>query len=142
MIRLTPEQLTQIQQHGQATYPEECGGLLLGHKEGDTRIVVEVLSLENRRSESRHNRVELDPLDYLRAEKKAASLGLGVWGYYHSHPDHPAVPSQYDLDHAPMLDWSYVIVPVAKGQAGEVRSWVLAEDRGQFLEESLERSSP
>lgn len=126
-----------IQRHGEATYPEECGGLLLGRLEGDRRIVVEVLPLENVRRESRRNRVQLSPLDYLKAEKAAAKQGLGVWGFYHSHPDHPAVPSSYDLEHAPMLDWSYVIVSVREGKAAEMRSWALTPKRDQFIEEEF-----
>jgi proteasome lid subunit RPN8/RPN11 len=142
-IQLTPDQLEQIRQHGQSTYPEECGGLLLGHRNQEGKQIIEILSLENSRADSRHNRVELAPLDYLRAEKRAAAAGLGVWGYYHSHPDHLAVPSQFDLDHAPMVDWSYLIVPVAKGVAGTARSWKLAEDRSEFKEETIiERSNP
>ena len=136
-IRFGPGQLEQIRRHGESTYPEECGGLLLGtHQDGVTEVV-EVLSLENVRGDSRHNRVELAPLDTLRAEKRAAALGLGVWGYYHSHPDHPAVPSQFDLEHAPLLDWSYVIVSIRQGQSAELRSWRLTPGRERFEEETI-----
>jgi proteasome lid subunit RPN8/RPN11 len=139
-LRLSESHWELIRRHGEAAYPEECGGLLLGLRDDSGKEVIEVLSLENIRADSRHNRVELAPLDYLRAEKRAAALGLGVWGYYHSHPDHPAIPSQFDLDHAPMVDWSYVIVPVASGKSGTLRSWVLREDRSEFFEETIERT--
>ncbi len=137
-VRLTPEVLRQVQDHGQQTYPEECGGLLLGHQHQGVRSISSLVRLENQRSESRHNRVELSPLDYARGEREAARQGLGVWGFYHSHPDHLAVPSQYDLDQAGFVDWSYLIVPVAQGKAGPPRSYRLAEDRSRFEEETIE----
>jgi proteasome lid subunit RPN8/RPN11 len=126
-----------IRQHGERTFPEECGGLLLGTLEGGARVIQEVLPLENTRKDSRHNRVELDPLDYARAEREAAKRGLGVWGYYHSHPNHPAVPSGFDLEHAPFVEWSYLIVSVRDGKAEEVRAWTVREDRSQFDEEEV-----
>jgi proteasome lid subunit RPN8/RPN11 len=136
-VKLTTEQLEQIKRHGEQTFPEECGGLLLGALEGRARVIREVLPLENIREDSRHNRVELDPRDYLRAEREAAKRGLGVWGYYHSHPNHPAVPSGFDLEHAPFTEWSYLIVSVRDGKAQEVRAWRVREDRSQFDEEIM-----
>src|SRR5262245_11488963 len=136
-IRLTAEQIKAIKEHGERTFPEECGGLLLGVVENDQRVIREVLPLENIRKDSRHNRVELDPVDYLKAEREAAKRALGVWRYYHSHPDHPAIPSGFDLEHAPFIEWSYVIVSVHGGKATEVRAWVVREDRSQFNEEEI-----
>jgi proteasome lid subunit RPN8/RPN11 len=129
--------LAQIRQHGEQTFPEECGGLLLGVVENGIRVIHEVMPLANIRQDSRHNRVELNPLDYARAERAAAQRGWGVWGYYHSHPDHPAIPSGFDLEHAPFLEWSYLIVSVRAGQAAEVRAWSVREDRAAFAEEEL-----
>lgn len=136
-IKLTTEHLDQIRRHGEQTFPEECGGLLLGVMENDGRVIREVLSLENVRRDSRHNRVELSPLDYAGAEREATKRGLGVWGYYHSHPNHPAIPSGFDLDHAPFIEWSYLIVAVREGKAAEVRAWTVREDRSQFDEEEM-----
>src|SRR5437870_3192967 len=136
-IKLTSEHIEQIKQHGERAYPEECGGLLLGVMEDGGRVIREVLPLENVRQDSRHNRVELSPLDYARAEREASKRGLGVWGYYHSHPNHPAVPSGFDLDHAPFIEWSYLIVSVREGKAEEVRAWTVREDRSQFDEEEM-----
>ena len=136
-VRLTAAQLAQIRQHGEHTFPEECGGLLLGVVEDGVRVILEVLPLPNIRQDSRHNRVELNPLDYARAERTAANRGWGVWGYYHSHPDHPAVPSGFDLEHAPFIEWSYLIVSVRAGKAEEVRAWTVREDRSEFQEEEL-----
>jgi len=138
-IELTNAHIEAIKRHGEQAYPEECGGLLLGVLAGGARIIREVLSLENVRQDSRHNRVELSPLDYARAEREASRRGLGVWGYYHSHPDHPAVPSGFDLEHAPFIEWSYLIVSVRGGQAEEVRAWTVREDRSQFDEEEIEQ---
>jgi len=136
-IKLTTEQIEQIKRHGEETYPEECGGLLLGVIENGARVISEVLPLKNIRQDSRHNRVELNPLDYARAEREAAKRGLGVWGYYHSHPNHPAVPSKFDQDYAPFTEWSYLIVSVHDGKAQELRAWTLREDRSQFDEEEM-----
>lgn len=136
-VKLAPEHIETIKRHGERTFPEECGGLLLGVLEDGVRVIHEVLSLENIRQDSRHNRVELDPLAYARAEREAAKRGLGVWGYYHSHPNHPAIPSGFDLDHAPFIEWSYLIVSVQEGAAADLRAWTVREDRSQFDEEEI-----
>ena len=140
-VKLTNEHLDKIRQHGEQTFPEECGGLLLGGLEGETRVIRETLPLENVRKDSRHNRVEISPLAYAKAEREAAKKGLGVWGYYHSHPDHPAIPSGFDLDHAPFIEWSYLIVAVREGTAQEIRAWNVRADRSQFDEEEIVSSS-
>jgi proteasome lid subunit RPN8/RPN11 len=105
--------------------------------EDEIRTIRDVLPLENVRQDSRNTRVELDPLAYARAEREAARRGLGVWGYYHSHPDHPAVPSLVDLEHAPFCEWSYVIVSVREGLSEELRAWTVRQDRSQFDEEAI-----
>jgi proteasome lid subunit RPN8/RPN11 len=134
---LSNDHIEAIKRHGERTYPEECGGLLLGVVEDGALAVREVLPLDNIRKDSRHNRVELDPLDYARAEREAAKRALGVWGYYHSHPDHPAVPSGFDLEHAPFTEWLYLVVSVRDGKAEDLRAWSLREDRSQFDEEEI-----
>jgi len=136
-VKLKTDHLRIIKEHGQRTFPEECGGLLLGRVEDGVRVIEDVLPLENIRKDSRHNRVELSPLDYAKAEREAAKRDLGVWGYYHSHPNHPAVPSGFDLDYAPFIEWSYLIVSVREGKAEEVRAWTVREDRSQFDEEEI-----
>lgn len=138
-IRLEPEHIAAIEAHGELTYPEECGGLLLGFIDEHGRHVIrEILSLENVRKDSRHNRVELSQLDYARAEREAGKRDLGVWGYYHSHPDHPAIPSGFDLEHAPFTEWSYLIVSIKNGKAADLRGWSLRDDRSQFDEIEIE----
>lgn len=136
-VKLKTDHLQRIREHGERTFPEECGGLLLGAIENGVRVIQDVLPLENIRKDSRHNRVEISPLDYAKAEREAAKRDLGVWGYYHSHPNHPAVPSGFDLDHAPFVEWSYLIVSVREGKAEEVRAWTVCEDRSQFDEEEI-----
>jgi proteasome lid subunit RPN8/RPN11 len=121
-----------IRSHGAAAYPDECCGVLLGHG----AVVTGTLSLDNSTDLERRRRFLIGPDDYRRAERQAADLGLDVVGFYHSHPDHPAEPSAFDLDHAwPNL--SYVIVSVHSGAAAELRSWRLRPDRAGYTEESL-----
>lgn len=126
--------------HAATTYPEECCGVLLGTQSRDggreTSLVERVLSIENEREDSRHNRFLIQPETVLAAHKEARRLGLDILGYYHSHPDHPAVPSEYDREHA-WPGMSYVIVSVEDGEPVDTRSWRLSEDRDGFLEEQL-----
>ena len=140
-VRLSAEHLQQIRGHAEETYPEECCGLLVGRIEdgGRTRVVKEVVRASNTfREDERHRRMLITPLEYARAERMHAAQGLGVVGNYHSHPEHPAAPSQFDLEHlAPWPTMSYVIVSVRGGAAAELRSWELAEDRSRFDEEEV-----
>src|SRR5262249_24429141 len=91
----------------------------------------------NRREESRHNRYLIAPEQFLTADRAARGAGLEVIGFFHSHPDHPPRPSAFDLEHA-WPYYSYLIVSVRRGEAGEARSWRLAEDRSRFEEEKVE----
>jgi len=135
-IRLSDEIQRGIGKHGAETYPHECCGAMLGNAGADGKTVTRLRRIENARTDSARNRFLVTDDDYRRVESEASETGLDLLGFYHSHPDHPARPSQYDLDHA--LPWfSYVIVAVAKGEPGETTSWVLAEDRTRFLEEKV-----
>ena len=112
--------------------------MLIGHFAEGRKTVVETYPLENaREEEARHNRVLILPKDVLRAERYAREKQLDVVGYYHSHPESPAIPSQYDLDHA-LPVWSYVIASVIKGEVVDVRSWEMENDRSRFNEEQIE----
>ena len=127
-----------IRQHAVAAYPDECCGALLGSPRG---VVREALPLDNHTDEERRRRFVVTPQDYQQAEARADALGVELIGFYHSHPDHPAAPSQFDLDHAwPNL--SYVIVSVRAGQDRELRSWRLRPDRSRFDEETVTQRSP
>lgn len=139
MIEITEEYKKAIEAHGEQTYPYECGGMLIGRFEEEKKTVVETFPLENSSEEDQKNRVLILPKDVLRAERYARSLKLDVVGYYHSHPEDRAVPSQYDLDHA-LPVWSYIIVSVLQGKAADIRSWEMENDRSKFNEEELEVS--
>jgi proteasome lid subunit RPN8/RPN11 len=141
MIQIDNKNLEAIKVHAERDYPHECGGMLIGHFDGDRKTVVETFPLENaREEEARHNRVLILPKDVLRAERYARERELDVIGYYHSHPESPAIPSQYDLDHA-LPVWSYVIASVLEGRVADVRSWVMEDDRSRFNEEEIEQEN-
>lgn len=135
---VTQEILARIHGNGEQAYPEEGAGLLVGVRMGKEKRVVTLLPLANTREDaSRHNRYLLDPQDYLKGEMEAARLDLDVLGVFHSHPDHPNQPSEFDREWA--MPWfSYVITSIQQGKAVESRSWLLAEDRSTFLEETIE----
>lgn len=140
-ITVTPVVIDAIRRHGNETYPDECCGALIG-REGEARdVTVETrLPLANMTTEGPRRRFLVTPLDYRQAEAYARTLGAALVGFYHSHPDHPAIPSQYDLDQAwPNL--SYVIVAVHDGRAGDLRSWRLRADRSRFDEEQVRTHS-
>jgi proteasome lid subunit RPN8/RPN11 len=121
-----------IRAHGAETYPDECCGALIG-RDG---VVTETLALPNTTEEGPRRRFMVRPQDYRAAERRAGELGGELLGFYHSHPDHPARPSQYDLDHA-WPSFSYVIVSVREGVSGDMTSWRLREDRSAFDQENL-----
>jgi proteasome lid subunit RPN8/RPN11 len=121
-----------IRIHGQETYPHECCGALIG-RDG---FVTAVVALPNTTEEGPRRRFLVRPSDYQLSERRATELGGELLGFYHSHPDHPARPSQYDLDHA-WPTFAYIIVAVADGAAADMSVWYLQEDRSRFEEGSL-----
>ena len=138
MIKISEKLIDEIKQHAEREYPHECGGMLIGGFRGnELKEALETFPLENAREDSRHNRVLLLPKDVLRAERYARENKFDVVGYYHSHPNAPAVPSQYDLDHA-LPVWSYVIASVVDGKAVDMRSWEMEGDRSRFNEEQID----
>lgn len=136
-LHIPRELLLQIWDHSERMYPEENAGLILGTTNGDERWGSKLLPLENKsQSESRHNRYLINPEDVMAGEQEAERLALEIIGVFHSHPDHPAEPSKFDLQWA--LPWySYLITSVDQGQALESRSWRLNDDRSQMIEEML-----
>ena len=136
-LNISSELFQRIQAHGEAAYPDEGAGLLLGVVSQAGRQVYDLLEFDNAREDSaRHNRYLLTAQDYLFGEQKAARLGLEVIGVFHSHPDHPEDPSEFDREWAtPWL--SYIITRVRSGRAETSRSWQLKEDRSQFEEELI-----
>jgi proteasome lid subunit RPN8/RPN11 len=137
MITVSNQQLTEIRNHGVRDYPYECCGLLLGHYTAAGKIVTETYPISNAREESaKRNRFLITPDELMRGERYAASHELEVVGFYHSHPDSPAVPSTYDLEHA-WPTYSYIIVSTSAGQATDLFSWEQEEDRSRFNQEEI-----
>jgi proteasome lid subunit RPN8/RPN11 len=136
-LLISNELLQRIHAHGEAAYPEEGAGLILGRVDGNDTRVERLLEFANAREQSaRHNRYLLTAEDYLRGEMEAARLDLEVIGVFHSHPDHPNHPSEFDREWAmPFL--SYLITSVQAGRAVESRSWLLSQDRARFEEETI-----
>ena len=136
-LEIPQEILQRIHQHGEQAYPEEGAGLLLGELMQGNHQVKEILPLANaREAPARHNRYQLSPQDYLQGEQLAESLGYAVLGVFHSHPDHPNRPSEFDRQWA-WPNFSYLITSVLQGKASGSRSWRLSDDRANFSEEPL-----
>jgi proteasome lid subunit RPN8/RPN11 len=136
MLAISNDLIERINAHVEEAYPEEGAGFLLG----DEGEVKQILSLPNaREDEARHNRFLFTPEDYLKAELKADELGLSLIGVFHSHPDCPNVPSEYDREWAQPF-FSYIITRVNEGKAVSHRSWRLVEDRSKYDEEEIKIS--
>jgi proteasome lid subunit RPN8/RPN11 len=137
-LQIPSEILTRIHAHGEAAYPEEGAGLLLGITQEGVKQVRAIIPLKNSREDSaRHNRYLVTARDYMAAEDEADRQGLEVLGVFHSHPDHPSQPSEYDREWA--MPWfSYLITSVNHGIASGSRSWRLSDDHAQFMQEHLE----
>ena len=139
-LYISPRHLQTLQRHAAVSYPDECCGVLIGRSNGGSIFVERVLSVGNEREDSRPNRYLISPETIMAAHKEARALGLDVLGYYHSHPDHPARPSEFDREHAwPGL--SYLIVSVEKGKVADTRSWRLSDDRESFEEETIDQAA-
>jgi proteasome lid subunit RPN8/RPN11 len=137
---ISPRHLQTVGRHATMSYPEECCGVLIGRALADATVVERVLSVGNERQDSRHNRYLISPETVLAAQKEARALGLDVVGYYHSHPDHPARPSEVDREQA--WPWvSYLIVSVEGRAVADTRSWRLSEDRERFDEEVIDQAA-
>ncbi|MBA3257412.1 MAG: M67 family metallopeptidase [Pyrinomonadaceae bacterium] len=139
MIKLAAQQQNEIAAHGERDYPYECCGLLLGSFSEDDggKVCSEIYPISNaREEEAKRNRFLIRPEELMRGEKYAASKSLDVVGFYHSHPDHPAVPSAYDLDHAWPV-YSYIVVAVKSGRAEDLLSWEMQPDRSRFSGEEI-----
>jgi len=137
-LALAQAELAQLKQHVEGTYPYEGGGWLIGRTaETGRKIVTEIKPIENQRAiEDQHNRILITDQMYREGEAYADEKDLLLIGFFHSHPDHPARPSEFDREHA-LPWWSYVIVSVQQGQAADVLSWELREDRSAFEAEEI-----
>ena len=152
MITLSENARQGITRHAEESYPHECVGLLIGRLEGDHKIVEDVLPAQNswnadigltdaEHEHSLRDRFSLDPREYLRADRAARARGLDIVGCYHSHPDHPAIPSERDRVGAQGVGagtlFSFLIQSVRTGQAAELTAWLLADDGERFVAEEL-----
>ena len=127
-----------IYEHAREAYPEECVGALVGMDVEEMKIVVDVWRAENTHREERSRRFLIEPLQLQEFEERAAERDMDVLGCYHSHPDHPAEPSEYDREHA-WPYYSYVIASVGENGVEGMRSWVLKDDRSGYEEEQIVR---
>ncbi len=126
--------LSQIQDHLESAYPNEACGFLVGTEINRRRCITGIIPVENRSTENQRRRFVVDPLDYMKAERSASKDGLALLGIYHSHPDHPAIPSAHDLEFAQPY-FSYFIHAVALGKMNDNRSYRLQD--GKFIEEKF-----
>lgn len=157
MLRLPFVHKRAIEQHGEQGYPDEVCGFLIGRAQGDAKTVEAITPIENAWAEAGHapefaaaagadfagetrrRRFTIPPDEYYQADKDARAASQSVLGFYHSHPDHLARPSQYDLRLAQEIfpGYSYIIVAVHNGKAVELTDWVLRDDGSRFDAEPI-----
>lgn len=126
-----------IFQQMENSYPNEGGGFLLGSRDGDTITIADVIEIENVfETEEQYHRYAMTPQNWAQMEDAADERGLSLVGYYHSHPNAKAIPSDYDRDHA-LPNFVYIITSVMEGNAVDMRVWLLRPDRSQFDQQTL-----
>jgi proteasome lid subunit RPN8/RPN11 len=136
-LAITQDGLARITQEARSRYPHECCGLLVGDWRDGRKLAGEIVPVENARRDSPHNRYLIPPEAFLRAQKAAEARHLDVVGFYHSHPDLDATPSESDRAYA-WPGYSYVIVSVCGGTTRETRAWIVEAEGAEFREEGLE----
>lgn len=138
MLKLSRQIENEIRQAGADAYPNECCGIMFGSGEGDDHAVKSLRPIVNAREDGeQYHRFLITAEDMMQAELEARRLGLEIVGFYHSHPDHPAKPSDYDRDHA-LPFYSYIILRVAEGRSELMTSWRLRISREAFDPEPFE----
>lgn len=152
MITLSETARKELERHAEEAYPHECVGLLIGRLEAGKKQVEAIYRAQNTWSaevgltdaeheHSLRDRFYLDPRDYMKADRAARDQGYDVIGCYHSHPDHPAIPSERDRVGAQGVgggsSFSFLIQSVRSGQAAELTSWLLSIDGDRFISEEL-----
>ncbi len=140
-MKIDKERYDAVRRHGQETYPHECCGVLLGQIDGDIKTVTTTARAGNTRTDSAHNRYNIDPKELIRIQREGRDRGEDIVGFYHSHPDHPARWSVTDLSEAHWFGCSYVITSVDKGNAAQTNSFELTgsdEADKKFVDEVIE----
>lgn len=136
-IRLPSNLQARIFDQMETTYPNEGGGFLLGETMAEGIVIRDIIQVENVFEEDeQYHRYAMTPQDWMRLEDEADERGLALVGYYHSHPDSPAIPSDYDREHA-LPNFVYIITSVLMGRASDMRVWKLRADRSAFDNERL-----
>jgi len=137
MLLIEPQALEAMTADGERTFPDECCGFIFGREAGDDRTASAIIVVNNAKEGDKRRRFEIAPKDYLNAERWADEHGLQLLGVYHSHPNHPAIPSEQDrLAAQPWF--SYIIMSIRDGAFDHLRSWRLNDDF-QFEEEKTEQ---
>lgn len=141
MIHIKKEHLDDIEAHGKEGFPNEVCGIILGicgpgASGTEKKEVLQLRKGTNLNSDRTHDRYELDPKDLLQAEKDARDKGMEIIGFYHSHPDHPDVPSEFDRERA-WPEYSYIISSIMGGKEASTRSWLLNDESHLFEEEKI-----
>jgi len=131
--------LDQLRRHGEATYPHECCGVLLGAFDpAGGRVVRAVAECGNTRTDSPRNRYQIGSAELVRIQSEAVLAGHEIVGFYHSHPDHPAQWSATDLAQAHWTGCSYVIISVEKWRAVQTNSFLLlGQDEARRFEDEV-----
>jgi len=140
-LKIDKERYDAVRRHGEETYPHECCGVLLGQIDGDIKTVTTTARAGNTRTDSAHNRYNIDPKELIRIQREGRDRGEDIVGFYHSHPDHPARWSVTDLSEAHWFGCSYVITSVDKGNAAQTNSFELTgsdEADKKFVDEVIE----
>jgi proteasome lid subunit RPN8/RPN11 len=140
MLKLSEAIYTAIRRHGEATYPHECCGVLLGLSAKGVNEVHDAIEAGNTRTDSAHNRYHISPQELIKIQRQGRQRNLDIVGFYHSHPDHPAMWSTTDFAEAHWLGCSYVITAVANGRAAQTNSFLLtgvSEEDKAFAPEQI-----
>lgn len=134
-IFIHPEAEATMREHAQSDFPNECVGFVYGEDTPEGRVIHEARPIINAKEGDQRRRFEVSPIDYMKAEQYALKNNQTLLGVYHSHPQHPAIPSEHDLLQA-LPFFSYIILSVMNGKTDHVRSWIL-NDNGAFTEENI-----
>ena len=137
MLIIEQKPLDEMYYDALQSFPDECCGFFFGKETGDERIITNILVVNNSKAGDKRRRFEIAPKDYLDAERFADENELRLLGVYHSHPNHPAFPSEHDRVAAQPY-FSYIIISVKENQIADIRSWQL-NDKFQFEEEKIEK---